>query len=106
MATRRVKLTGIAEWSKVFAQNRDTKGYEGAYEDCDGACTIDLIMDDSNLSLLQASRSMKKGSPDIGGRGTKVKFVRKYDTGRDWDSGAPIVLKPDDSKWDLVAVPC
>ena len=101
MATRRVKLTGIAEWSKVFAQNRDTKGYEGAYEDCDGACTIDLIMDDSNLSLLQASRSMKKGSPDIGGRGTKVKFVRKYDTGRDWDSGAPVVLKPDDSKWDL-----
>tara|TARA_R110000772_G_scaffold239230_1_gene351272 strand:- start:253 stop:585 length:333 start_codon:yes stop_codon:yes gene_type:complete len=44
---------------------------------------------------------MKKGSPDIGGRGTKVKFVRKYDTGRDWDSGAPVVLKPDDSKWDL-----
>ena len=101
MATRRVKLTGIAEWSKVFVQNRDTKGYEGAYEDCDGACTIDLIMDDSNLSLLQASRSMKKGSPDRDGRGTKVTFVRKYDTGRDWDSGAPVVLKPDDSKWDL-----
>ena len=58
-------------------------------------------MDDSNLSLLQASRSMKKGSPDRDGRGTKVTFVRKYDTGRDWDSGAPVVLKPDDSKWDL-----
>tara|TARA_B110000285_G_C14994467_1_gene548054 strand:- start:253 stop:783 length:531 start_codon:yes stop_codon:yes gene_type:complete len=101
MATRRVKLTGIAEWSKVFAQNRDTKGYEGAYEDCDGACTIDLIMDDSNLSLLQASRSMKKGSPDKEGRGTKVKFVRKYNTGIDWNSGAPIVLKSDDTKWDL-----
>ena len=45
MATRKVKLTGTAEWAKVFAQNRDLKGFEGAYEDHDGACTIDLLMD-------------------------------------------------------------
>ena len=30
MATRKVKLTGTAEWAKVFAQNRDLKGFEGA----------------------------------------------------------------------------
>lgn len=101
MATRKVKLVGIAEWAKVFPQNRDHKGYEGAYEDSDGACTVDLIMDDSNLSLLQASRSMKKGTPDKDGRGTKVKFVRKYDTGLDWNSGPPVILKSDDTKWDL-----
>jgi hypothetical protein len=88
MATRKVKLTGIAEWAKVFPQNRDMKGYEGAYEDY-------------NMEALKASRSIKRGSPDPEGRGTKVKFVRKFDTGRDWDSGAPVVKKSDDSNWDF-----
>jgi len=42
MATRKVKLTGTAEWAKVFPQNRDLLGFDGAYQDCDGACTIDV----------------------------------------------------------------
>ena len=100
MATRKVKLTGIAEWAKVFPQNRDMEGFDGAYRDCNGACTIDLILDDENLATLKASRSMKRGVPDPQGRGTKVKLVRKYDTGKDWDSGAPVVKKLDGSDWD------
>ncbi len=60
----------------------DLLGFDGAYQDCDGACTIDLIMDDDNLAALKASRSMKKGTPDPEGRGTKVKFIRKFNTGR------------------------
>ena len=100
MATRKVKLTGIAEWAKVFPQNRDMEGFDGAYRDCNGACTIDLILDDENLATLKASRSMKRGVPDPHGRGTKVKLVRKYDTGKDWDSGAPVVKKLDGSDWD------
>ena len=83
MATRKVKLSGIAEWAKVFTQNRDMEGFDGVYKDHNGACTIDLIMDDDNLAALKASRSMKKGSPDPQGRGTKVKFIREFDTGRD-----------------------
>ena len=101
MATRKVKLTGIAEWAKVFTQNRDMEGFDGVYKDHNGACTIDLIMDEDNLAALKASRSMKKGSPDPQGRGTKVKFIRKFDTGRDWDSGAPVVKKSDNSDWDF-----
>ena len=100
MATRKVKLTGIAEWAKVFPQNRDMEGFDGAYRECNGACTIDLILDDENLATLKASRSMKRGVPDPQGRGTKVKLVRKYDTGKDWDSGAPVVKKLDGSDWD------
>ena len=100
MATRKVKLTGIAEWAKVFTQNRDMEGFDGVYKDHNGACTIDLIMDEDNLTALKASRSMKKGSPDPQGRGTKVKFIRKFDTGRDWDSGAPVVKKSDGTDWD------
>jgi len=101
MATRKVKLTGIAEWARVFETNRDMDGFDGVYRDHDGACTIDIIMDDSNLSTLKASRSMKKGTPDAEGRGTKVKFIRKFNTGKDWDSGAPIVQKSDGSTWDI-----
>ena len=101
MATRKVKLSGIAEWAKVFTQNRDMEGFDGVYRDHDGACSIDVIMDDDSLTALKSSRSMKKGSPDPQGRGTKVKFIRKYDTGRDWDSGAPIVKKSDGTDWDF-----
>jgi hypothetical protein len=48
MATRRLKLTGIGEWAKVFAANRDMLGYDGVYRECDGACTIDVILDEEN----------------------------------------------------------
>ena len=101
MATRKVKLTGIAEWARVFESNRDMDGFDGVYRDHDGACTIDLIMDDDNLAALKASRSMKRGTADAEGRGTKVKFIRKFNTGKDWDSGAPIVQKSDGSTWDI-----
>ena len=101
MATRKIKLTGIAEWARVFETNRDMDGFDGVYRDHDGACTIDIIMDDDNLTTLKASRSMKKGTPDAEGRGTKVKFIRKFNTGKDWDSGAPIVQKSDGSTWDI-----
>jgi hypothetical protein len=101
MATRKVVLTGIAEWAKVFDDNRDMKGFEGAYEEFDGACTIDMILDNENMSKLTASKSMKKGSPDSEGRGTKVRFIRKFNTGRDWDSGSPTVVKDDGTRWDM-----
>jgi hypothetical protein len=44
---------------------------------------------------------MKKGSPDSEGRGTRVRFIRKFDTGRDWDSGVPTVVKSDNTPWDV-----
>ena len=100
MATRKVILTGIGEWAKVFEENRDLEGFEGAWKECEGACVIDMILDEANMKLLATSKSMKKGSPDADGRGTRVRFHRKFNTGRDWDSGAPVVTKADGSKWD------
>ena len=106
MATRKVKLEGIGEWCKVFEQNREMTGYKptpqavGAYEECNGACKIDVIMNDVNFKKLKDSKSMKSGTDDELGRGKKVTFVRKFETGRDWDSGAPIVLKEDNTRWD------
>ncbi len=100
MATRKVKLTGTAEWAKVFEQNRDLKGFEGAYEAHDGACTIDLLMDEANVAALKASRSIKNPK-DMGNGIYKAKFVRKFNTGRDWDSGAPSVINADGDPWSF-----
>jgi hypothetical protein len=107
MATRIVKVTGIAEWAKVFADNRDLTGWkaspqvEGTYEKYDGACTIDLILDDESVAKLQAAKCAKGFKADSLGRGQRVKFDRKFNTGHDWSSGAPIVTKEDGSKWTL-----
>ena len=106
MATRKVRIEGIAEWARVFEQNREMTGYKptpqavGAYEECNGACKIYVIMNDENFKKLKASKSMKSGTDDELGRGKKVTFVRKFETGRDWDSGVPIVLKEDNTRWD------
>ena len=100
MATRKVKLTGTAEWAKVFEQNRDLKGFEGAYEAHDGACTIDLLMDEGNVAALEASRSIKNPK-DMGNGIYKAKFVRKFNTGRDWDSGAPSVVNASGDPWSF-----
>ena len=45
MATRRVKLSGIAYWAKVFPENRDLTGFENALADVGGQTTIDIDLD-------------------------------------------------------------
>ncbi len=106
MATRIVKVTGIAEWAKVFEQNRDLTGWkptqeaEGNYEKYNGACTINMILDDVEVAKLAAAKSPRQPKPDPEGRGMIVKFDRKFNTGYDWSGGAPSVTKPDGSTWD------
>ena len=106
MATRMVTVHGIAEWAKVFEQNRDLTGWkptvqaEGSYEKYSGACTIDMILDDENITKLTTAKSGKEPKPDLEGRGLRVKFDRKFNSGYDWSSGAPAVTKSDGSYWD------
>jgi len=109
MATRIVKVTGIAEWARVFEEVRDLTGYKatpqavGNYEKYDGACTMDLILDDTEMAKLAAvglgdTKKVPKLDPD--GRGMRIKFDRKFNTGYDWSGGAPTVTKADGSLWD------
>ena len=106
MATRIVKVTGIAEWAKVFEQNRDLTGWkptqeaEGNYEKYNGACTINMILDDVEVAKLAAAKSPRQPKPDPEGRGMIVKFDRKFNTGYDWSGGAPSITKSDGSTWD------
>lgn len=101
MATKYIVLEGIAEWAKVFEHNRDKTGYKGAYEETNGRTTINMILSDEEFSKLTDAKSMKRGKPDPLGRGVSVKLDRKWETGRDWDSGAPEVLNVDGSEWNV-----
>lgn len=94
MATRKIKLTGVAQWPKLFEENRDLKGFEGAFEAHEGAYTIDVILSDPEFAKLKDAKSMLKGSKTEDGE-TKVRFKRKHKGFGDWDSGAPQVFNPD-----------
>lgn len=100
MATRKVKLTGIAYWSRVFEDNRDLTGFQDALKDLGGQTTIDVDLDDDNMAKLRKSKSMKRGttSPDNNDL-TRVKFTRKWEDRI--AGGAPKVVKADGTVWDF-----
>lgn len=108
MATRKVKLTGIAYWSRVFEDNRDETGYDNALADIGGQTTIDVDLDDDEMAKLIKSKSMKRGTASKDNPGlTRVKFTRKWThtiTTKKGDTldlgGPPQVLKEDGTVWD------
>lgn len=97
----KITVTGIAQWAKVFEENRDHTGYDNQWLPTSGRTTIEMILDEENSERLKQSGSMARGKPDEEGRGTKFRFSRKFKTDYDWDSGAPVVYKPDGKIWDF-----
>jgi hypothetical protein len=77
------------------------KGYQGAYQESDGACTMDLYLTKEEYSKLKDAGSATKLKLDeeTGERFIKLKrlFKGKYD----WASGAPKVTKSDGSDWSF-----
>ena len=97
----KITVTGIAQWAKVFEENRDLEGYQGQWKDTDGRCTIEMILDEDNEARIKNAGCMSSGKDDPEGRGRAFKFTRKFDTPNDWDGGAPAVYKPDGSAWSF-----
>tara|TARA_R100001510_G_C7622918_1_gene183428 strand:- start:682 stop:1203 length:522 start_codon:yes stop_codon:yes gene_type:complete len=98
MATTTIELNGIITWAKLFEGNRDMGDYD---KETNGACSVDLIMDEDNFKLMKDAGVRKQGKPDPEGRGTVVKFKRPFEDkfGRDWAGGVPEVFRPDGSAW-------
>lgn len=102
--TNYFEVYGKIMWAKVFEQNRDKHGFKGAYDNTDGACTVNMILDDENLDKLRQAGTgknldnPKNKTPD----GYNVKLVRRFKND-DFPSlgGAPKVAHPDGSPWDL-----
>jgi hypothetical protein len=89
MATRKISITGMGNYAKVFKENRDLEGYKDAYREHDGALTINMDMDEQNYEVLKDSGSQKCKFmlKDEHGR-YQTKFIRKWNTPWDWQCGA------------------
>lgn len=100
-----VKIQGIAQWAKVFEENRDMEGFEGVYEEVDGAYTIDIFLDEENEAKLQRAGSAKQpkkpSESDYDAEGNKYHFVRKHEGPFAEAGGPPKVLHADGTVWDF-----
>lgn len=109
MATRRVKLKGIAYWAKVFEDNRDLTGFEDSLVESGGQTSIDLDLTPDQMTLLKKSKSMKQGrTSPVDDNLVRVKLTRPWTkiinkrdgTGTVDLGGPPVVLKADGTAWD------
>jgi hypothetical protein len=99
MGTRKVKLTGLGYWAKVFEDNRDKTGFEDALVEIGGQTTIDMDLQEDQFEKLKKSQSMLRGKPSTDNSGmTRVRFKRKWT--EEYGGGEPVVLKADGTKWD------
>jgi hypothetical protein len=99
MPTRKVKLTGLGYWAKVFEDFRDLTGFEDALKDVGGQTCIDVDLDDTMMEKLKRSKSMKRGTPSPDNEGlTRVRFTRKWQ--EKVGGGAPVVVKADGTTWE------
>lgn len=108
MATtyKEVTTKGPIEWARVFEGNRDMSGYEGMYEECEGAYTVVQVLTKAEYEKLKKAGSMKKPiqSRMMDGQ-IAVKFERKHLIKKNDGSvlaqagGAPKVVGPDGRPW-------
>lgn len=91
MATRIVTLKGQAKWAKIFEANRDMHGYQGAYEDCDGAYVMNLYLTKDEYEKLRAAKSATKLLLDEETAERYIKLKRKHKGPFEAVSGAPKV---------------
>ena len=108
MAYKEVVTTGPIEWAKIFEDNRDMVGFDGAYEECQGAYTVNQILSKEDFEKLKAAKSQKKPNQKRLMDGELVlKFERKHlVTNRDGKEitqagGAPKVVDQDGQPWDV-----
>jgi len=105
---KEVTTIGPIEWAKIFEGNREMNGYEGAYEDCEGAYTVTQILTKDEYAKLQKAGSQKKPIQKRIMEGElAVKFERKHlvktKSGDVLEKagGAPKVVGPDGKLWDV-----
>jgi hypothetical protein len=103
-----VKTVGPIEWAKIHESTRDMEGYENAYVECEGAYTVNQILDKEQFDKLKAAGTMKKPNQKRLLEGELVvKFERKHlvttKDGRviEQAGGAPKVTDSDGQPWDL-----
>ena len=98
MATKTIQIPATLEWAKLFETNRDFK-YD---QETDGACSVDLIVDEDGVKLIESSGIRKVGKPtDCGNTRYKMKRPFHLANGPDWACGPPKVYQPNGQPWVL-----
>ena len=103
-----VKTVGPIEWAKIHESTRDMEGYENAYVECEGAYTVNQILDKEQYEKLKAAGTLKKPNQKRLLEGElMVKFERKHlvttkdGRGIEQAGGAPKVTDADGQPWDM-----
>lgn len=107
-AYKEVITTGPIEWAKIFEGNRDMSGYEGQYDDCEGAYVLTQVLSKDEFEKLKKAGTMKKPMQKRLMDGEiAIKFERKHlvktKDGKEIPQagGAPKVVGPDGKRWDV-----
>jgi hypothetical protein len=104
MATTKHKVTGVAQWAKVFDSNKELRDWQGNPHDFGGLFKIDVILDKENKALYKSSGTSGKGKFDDDGNFIAT-FKRKEKERFEWAGGAPQVMNKDGSPFTGVMIP-
>lgn len=99
MATTKHKITAPVKWAKVFEQNRDMDGFEGAARAYDGQYIVNVVLDKATREEFKKSGSAARPNLDKDDD-MVVKLKRKHKDRFEESSGAPQVTKADGTVWD------
>lgn len=98
--TQYVELRGKVKWAKIFEQNRDLEGPNGAWKSHGGKTSLNLYIDKEQFKDLKAAGSQKQLKVDDDGN-TYVTLDRKWEAPYTY-GGPPQVLHADGkTAWDL-----
>ena len=105
---KEVTTKGPIEWAKIFENNRDLSGYEGQYEDTDGAYVLVQVLGKDEFEKLKKAGTMKKPiQKRLMDGEIAIKFERRHliktKDGKEIPQagGAPKVVGPDGKRWDV-----
>ena len=98
--TQYVQIKGKLRWAKVFETNRDLTGPNGAWKDTNGRTSIEVIVDEDNKAILEATNSQKKFKPTEEKGLWSIQLTRKWEAPYNY-GGPPRVVQANGLPWDL-----
>lgn len=109
--SKKHSVKGKFYWAKVFEDNRDMEGWEGVWQDCDGAYVIDIHVNEDEYSKFldsgtarKCKRDAKTGDTVYDDEGLRtIKVIRKHKGPFATASGAPTVKWRDGTPYDYEA---
>ncbi len=104
MATKKYKVTGTAQWAKVFDANAELKDWQGNPHEFGKLYKIDVILDKENKAIYKTSGTSGKGKFSDDGEFIAT-FKRKEKAPFEWAGGKPEVVNADGTPFEGTLIP-